>query len=108
GPRDAGTPGDASAARSDGRTVRGPVELPAPTLSREHAEPVPEIVEALSEREAQVLRLLAAGLTNPEIARELVVSLATVKTHVQHIFDKLAVDNRRAAARTARPLRVVP
>lgn len=65
------------------------------------------LVEPLSERETQVLRLLAAGLTNPEIAGELTVSLATVKTHVLHVFGKLAVNERRAAARKARELQLI-
>jgi LuxR family maltose regulon positive regulatory protein len=65
------------------------------------------LIEPLSDRELDVLRLLAAGLTNPEIARELIVSLATVKTHVLHVFQKFEVNDRRAAARRARELRLV-
>jgi LuxR family maltose regulon positive regulatory protein len=64
-------------------------------------------VEPLSGRELEVLRLLAAGLTNQEIASELIVSLSTARTHVRHIFDKLAVNNRRAAGRLARELRLL-
>lgn len=58
----------------------------------------------LSDREAEIVRLLAAGRTNSEIAGELFISLATVKTHISRIFDKLGVDNRTAAAQRAREL----
>lgn len=56
----------------------------------------------LSERELQVLRLLAGELSGPEIARELYVSQNTLRTHTKHIFTKLGVTSRRAAVRTAR------
>ncbi|WP_022890394.1 response regulator transcription factor [Agromyces italicus] len=55
----------------------------------------PEVV--LSERELEVLRLVAAGNTNRESAAELFISEATVKTHVLHIFEKLGVNDRAAA-----------
>ena len=51
-------------------------------------------LEALTEREADVLRLMARGLGNQEIAQKLFVSEATVKTHVNHILDKLDASNR--------------
>ena len=51
-------------------------------------------IESLTEREAEVLRLIAHGLSNQEIASKLFVSEATVKTHVAHILDKLQVENR--------------
>jgi DNA-binding NarL/FixJ family response regulator len=51
-------------------------------------------IDSLTEREADVLRLMARGLGNQEIAQKLFVSEATVKTHVAHILDKLRVDNR--------------
>ena len=51
-------------------------------------------LEALTEREADVLRWMARGLGNQEIAEKLFVSEATIKTHVAHILDKLRVDNR--------------
>ncbi|WP_029212938.1 MULTISPECIES: response regulator [Arsenicicoccus] len=57
---------------------------------------------ALSDREAQVLARVAAGHSNREIARELLISEATVKTHLVHVFDKLGVDSRTAAVAVAR------
>jgi len=55
--------------------------------------------EGLSDRELEVLRLLATELTGPEIARHLFVSVNTLRTHTKHIFTKLDVNTRRAAVR---------
>lgn len=77
--------------------------LLAPSITRRLIEryavrPVPlslkREVESLTEREAEVLRLMARGLGNQEIARKLFLGEATIKTHVAHILDKLRVDNR--------------
>jgi LuxR family maltose regulon positive regulatory protein len=65
---------------------------------------IPGLIEPLSERELDVLRLLGTDLGGPEIARELVVSLNTVRTHTKNIYAKLGVNNRRAAVRRAREL----
>ena len=54
--------------------------------------------EPLTERETEVLRLLARGMSNKEIAQTLVIGEQTVKTHVSHILDKLAVSSRTQAA----------
>jgi LuxR family transcriptional regulator, maltose regulon positive regulatory protein len=62
------------------------------------------LVEPLSQRELEVLRLLRSDLNGPEIARELIVSLNTVRTHTQNIYAKLGVNNRRAAVRRAEEL----
>ncbi|HZR41395.1 MAG TPA: LuxR C-terminal-related transcriptional regulator [Ktedonobacteraceae bacterium] len=73
-------------------------------------EPAPlssALVEPLSAQEQRVLRLLAAGRSNPEIARELVVSINTVKAHVQSIYRKLNVNNRVAASEIARQLKLL-
>lgn len=59
------------------------------------------LVEPLSGRELDVLRLLRTDLSGPDIARELVVSLNTVRTHTKNIYTKLGVSNRRAAVRRA-------
>lgn len=59
------------------------------------------VVERLSQRELDVLRLLATDLSGPDIARQLVVSLNTVRTHTKNLYAKLGVTNRRAAVRRA-------
>ena len=56
------------------------------------------VSEPLTARETEILRLLAQGQTNPQIARELVVSPGTVKNHVRHIIAKLGVSDRTQAA----------
>ena len=65
------------------------------------------LTEPLSERELDVLRLLGTDLDGPDIARELMVSLNTVRTHTKHIYAKLAVTSRRAAVRRAQELDLV-
>jgi LuxR family transcriptional regulator, maltose regulon positive regulatory protein len=62
------------------------------------------LIEPLSERELEVLRLLESELDGPDIARELSVSLATVRTHTRNVYAKLGVNNRRAAVRRAAEL----
>ncbi len=63
-----------------------------------------DMIEPLSERELEVLKLLRSELSGPEIARELMVSLNTMRTHTNNIFNKLGVNNRRAAVRRAEEL----
>ena len=55
------------------------------------------LIEPLSAREIEVLRRMSEGLTNPQIAKELVISLSTVKTHLNNIYGKLNVRNRAEA-----------
>ena len=62
------------------------------------------LIEPLSRRELVVLRYLGTDLDGPAIARELGVSLSTVRTHTQHIYVKLGVTNRRAAVGRAHQL----
>lgn len=62
------------------------------------------LIDPLSERELDVLRLLGSDLGGPDIARELVVSLNTVRTHTKSIYAKLGVNDRRAAVRRAADL----
>ena len=59
------------------------------------------LVEPLSERELDVLRLLATDLDGPDIARQLFVSVNTMRTHTKSIYAKLGVNSRRAAVRRA-------
>jgi LuxR family maltose regulon positive regulatory protein len=66
------------------------------------------LVEPLSDRELDVLRLLGTDLDGPEIARELSVSLNTVRTHTKNIYAKLGVTSRRAAVRQAQDLDLLP
>jgi LuxR family maltose regulon positive regulatory protein len=68
------------------------------------AAAVPSSDEGLSDRELEVLRLLATELTGPEIARHLFVSVNTLRTHTKHIFAKLDVNTRQAAVRRATEL----
>jgi LuxR family maltose regulon positive regulatory protein len=62
------------------------------------------LIEPLTERELEVLRLIVAGLSNPEIAEELFVAVSTVKSHVNHIYGKLGVGNRVEAVTRAQAL----
>ena len=63
-----------------------------------------DAIDPLSERELDVLKLLRTELSGPEIAKQLIVSLNTVRTHTKSIFTKLGVNNRRAAVRRAEEL----
>ena len=65
------------------------------------------LIEPLSERELEVLRLLGTELDGPGMARELVVSLSTVRTHTKNIYAKLGVNNRRSAVRRAEELELL-
>ncbi|HLZ56300.1 MAG TPA: LuxR C-terminal-related transcriptional regulator, partial [Ktedonosporobacter sp.] len=67
----------------------------------------PALIQALTSQEQRVLRLLAAGRSNGEIASDLVVSINTVKAHVKKIYSKLHVGNRVAASEVARALHLL-
>jgi len=83
--------------------------LLAAASGTEHNGPVEQaLIEPLSKRELDVLRLLDSELDGPGIARELMVSLNTVRTHTKNIYAKLAVTNRRAAVRRAAELSLLP
>jgi LuxR family transcriptional regulator, maltose regulon positive regulatory protein len=81
-----------------------PVRLPV----RRGGVVVTGLVEPLTARELDVLRLLAAGAPNRAIAKELVVTLDTVKRHVSNLFRKLEVANRTQAVARARELELLP
>jgi LuxR family maltose regulon positive regulatory protein len=65
------------------------------------------LMEPLSARERDVLRLLDAGLSNAEIARDLFVEQSTVKTHLIHLYRKLGVSSRTQAITRARALQLL-
>ena len=75
---------------------------------RRSAAAPPGMAEPLTGRELEVLRLIAAGSSNQRIARELFVSLDTVKKHVTHLLGKLGAANRTEAAARARQLGLIP
>jgi LuxR family maltose regulon positive regulatory protein len=79
-------------------------ELVEPSVSQ-----IPDsgYIEPLSEREIEVLQLIAEGMTNPEIATRLFLSLYTVKTHTRNIYGKLGVNNRTQAVTKARVLGIL-
>jgi two-component system nitrate/nitrite response regulator NarL len=83
---------------------RGQAYLP-PSLQTALAEQIQlrEVVErpALSQRERQILRMIADGRSAPQIARQLHLSPTTVKTHMQNLYEKLGVSDRAAAVATA-------
>jgi LuxR family maltose regulon positive regulatory protein len=81
-----------------------PVSEPEQAASLETQVPESGLVEPLSEREIQVLQLIAEGLTNPEIASRLFLSPHTVKTHSSNIYGKLGVHSRTQAVARARAL----
>ena len=93
------------AAAKQGITPHYVRRLMAAVGKAEDSTPVSQgLIEPLSERELDVLRLLGTDLDGPDIARELMVSLSTIRTHTKNIYTKLAVNNRRAAVRRAAEL----
>ena len=91
-----------------GETVLAP-SIAAKLVSRVRADAasVAAPVPALSRRELEVLRLVAEGRSNPEIARALFIGEATVKTHLLHVFEKLEVNDRTRAVTRAMELGLI-
>jgi DNA-binding NarL/FixJ family response regulator len=90
-----------------GETVLAPT-IAAKLVSRVRAgASVTSTAPQLSPRELDVLRLVAAGRSNPEIARSLFIGEATVKTHLLHVFEKLEVNDRTRAVTRAMELGVL-
>ena len=84
-----------------------PTPPPAAAAVQAVSSPASELVEPLSDRELETLRLMAQGLTNQEIAEALTLSVNTIKTHARNIYGKLGVSNRTEAAARARELRLI-
>ena len=78
-----------------------------PASASPGSAPVNEPVESLTERELQILRLVADGLSNREISEQLFLSRYTVDTHIKRIYRKLAVSSRLSAVTTARARGVI-
>jgi LuxR family maltose regulon positive regulatory protein len=102
-----------AAARERAADISEPSAASVPDSGTDHGGDVTAVeqtrqalIEPLSDRELDVLRLLGSELGGPEIARKLHVSLSTVRTHTQHIYAKLGVNNRRAAVRRAHQLNI--
>jgi LuxR family maltose regulon positive regulatory protein len=85
-----------------------PITEAEPSTSSVVHRPSSTLIEPLSERELEVLELIAGGLTNPEIASRLYLALNTVKAHASNIYGKLGVHNRTEASAKARALGILP
>jgi LuxR family maltose regulon positive regulatory protein len=81
---------------------------PLIAAAKEKASPAGDLIESLSQRELEVLHLMALGRTNKEIAQQLIVAPGTVKAHTSSIYRKLDVANRTEAAARARQLGILP
>ena len=88
-----------------------PTEVPAPLASPEipsiKSSDYPVLIDPLTERELDVLRMIAEGHSNQEIADKLVITLGTVKAHISHIYSKLDVRSRSQAIIKANQLRML-
>jgi ATP/maltotriose-dependent transcriptional regulator MalT len=88
--------------------LRGCGQADAVPLWRRAAAAPPGLIEPLTDRELEVLRLIAAGKSNQRIAHDLVVALDTVKKHVTHLLGKLGAANRTEAVARAREIDLIP
>jgi LuxR family transcriptional regulator, maltose regulon positive regulatory protein len=90
-----------------------PEELIKPSAALADSSPLPagktdtSLIEPLSERELEVLQLVALGLSNAEIGVRLVISLSTVKGHTANIYSKLGVNSRTQAVARARQMGIL-
>jgi len=94
-------------ATSQGHGTQRPTQPPSAELVRTDAQPLQHAGEPLTEREGEVLRALAAGRSNREIAEQLVITEGTVKNHVSSLLAKLGVRDRTQAVLKAQKLRLI-
>ena len=92
-----GVPGEWTLYAITGDTERSSIEASAP----DRAVASPEPVEDLSAREREVMNLVAAGLSNPQIAEQLFLSVRTVERHLSNVYAKLRVSGKAARAAAA-------
>ncbi len=97
--------------RPDAGALRAYVEKLLGVFPQVALSPIPfsaqPLIEPLTDRELDVLRGMADGLSNAEIAAKLIVAESTVKKHINHLFDKLAVQTRVQAVNKARELKLI-
>lgn len=91
-----------------GRLLAAFPDASSETVSSKQVETPGGLIEPLSQRELEVLQLIANGLTNRELAERLVISLSTAKGHTANIYSKLGVKNRTQAVARARELGIIP
>ena len=89
------------AAWSPAGTVAPDIDVITASEPRDNPGPAPQFPGGLTAREAEVLNLLASGMSNSEIAQRLYLSHATVKTHINRIFAKTGARDRAQAVRYA-------
>ena len=83
-------------------------KLPVPIYAQSAGnDPQLDLPTPLSERERQILRLLAGGLSNDDIAANLFLSTNTVKTHLKRIYEKMGVNSRLKAVNKARSANII-
>jgi DNA-binding CsgD family transcriptional regulator len=103
------TPPGITASDPDAPAITGPaVDTPAATARTMRSTTTAPLDDPLSEREREVLAVLASGRTTAEAARDLFVSVGTVKSHTANIYRKLGARNRAEAISRARELGLLP